>query len=456
MLVNLRDRKGKLRRCRALLDTCATANFISESMMRHLDAQVIEHSLPIGAINGMNTVSKGMVRITIQSIHDDFRKELTCLTIPKIADLIPTEIYPRDSIKLPANIRLADPDFHLPRPVDLLIGSGATLSLFAIGQINLKHERQDMYLQKTRLGWVVASGESSQNSVDSATCHLITLEELLLKFWTIEEVAVAKPKSKEEIECEAHFTRTVTRDNDGRYTVRLPFRNTNNRLGESRTIALKRLTSLEKRLNTDLKLKTDYNQVLEEYVKMKHISRIDDTNDFGYYMPHHAVIKNTSTTTKVRIVFDASAKTSNGMSLNDVLLVGPTIQNNLISHLIRFRAYNYVITADIEKMYRQVWLHEDDRRYQRILWRRKDVIETYQINTVAFGVSSSPFLAIRTVQKLADDEGVAYPKAAEILKKHLYVDDLLTGAETIKEAHAIREEIIALLSKGGFVIRQWA
>lgn len=201
-------------------------------------------------------------------------------------------------------------------------------------------------------------------------------------------------------------------------------------------------------------MKIDYNQILEEYVKLKHIFRIDDTNDFGYYMPHHPVIKNT--TTKVRIVFDASAKTSNGMSLHDVLLVGPTIQNNLISHLIRFRAYNYVITADIEKMYRQVWLHEDDRRYQRILWRRKDVIETYQIDTVAFGVSSSPFLAIRTVQKLADDEGVAYPRAAEILKRHLYVDDLLTGAETIEEAHAIRKEIIALLSKDGFTIRQWA
>lgn len=128
----------------------------------------------------------------------------------------------------------------------------------------------------------------------------------------------------------------------------------------------------------------------------------------------------------------------------------------MFSHLIRFRTYKVVVTADIEKMYRQVLVHEDDRKYQQILWRRNNKIETFQLNTLTFGVSSSPFLAIRTIQKLADDEHDAHPKAAEILKTHLYVDDLLSGAETVDEALAIRNEIIKLLGKGGFAIRQWA
>jgi len=132
----------------------------------------------------------------------------------------------------------------------------------------------------------------------------------------------------------------------------------------------------------------------------------------------------------------------------------PTVQDRLISHLIRFRAYNYVITADIEKLYRQVCMK--NRRYQRILWRRGDIIETFQLNTLAFDVSSSPFLAIRTIQKLADDERLKYSRASEILKTHLYVDDLLIDTETIDEIRAIRDEIIALLSRGGFTIRQWA
>ena len=107
-------------------------------------------------------------------------------------------------------------------------------------------------------------------------------------------------------------------------------------------------------------------------------------------------------------------------------------------------------------MFRQVLVHEEDRRYQRILWRRNNKIETLQLNTLTFGVSSSPFLAIRTVHKLAEDEHLAFPKAANIIKTHLYVDDLLTGAGTIHETREIRDEIIKLLARGGFTIRQWA
>ncbi|XP_066585567.1 uncharacterized protein [Prorops nasuta] len=171
------------------------------------------------------------------------------------------------------------------------------------------------------------------------------------------------------------------------------------------------------------------------------MSIVDNENDDGYYMPHHAIIKEANKT---------------GISLNDILMVGPTIQSRLVQHLTRFRMYHYVLTADIEKMYRQVLLHEEDRKYQKVLWRQQGVIRTFQLNTLTFGVSSSPFLAIRTVHKLAEDEAENYPKASKIIKEHLYVDDLLTGANTIEEARSLRNEIITLLSKGGFTIHQWS
>ncbi|XP_011858455.1 PREDICTED: uncharacterized protein LOC105556009 [Vollenhovia emeryi] len=310
------------------------------------------------------------------------------------------------------------------------------------------------YICKTRLGWVVAGGTSGQNTTKTAS-YFTNLESQLSKFWTIEEIATDKPKSNEEIAMEIRFLNTVRRDSTGRYVVRLPFREANQRLGESRNIALKRLTSLERKLNANAILRSEYTQVMEEYLRLGHMSVVEISNDDGFYMPHHAVIKESSNTTKVRVVFDASAKTSSGVALNDILMVGPTIQDKLFAHVIRFRTYKVVITADIEKMYRQVLLHEDDRRYQRILWRRDGDITTFQLNTLTFGVASSPFLAIRTIQN-ADDECNAYPRAAEILKAHLYVDDLLTGADSIEEARAIRDEIIELLARGGFTIRQWA
>lgn len=275
----------------------------------------------------------------------------------------------------------------------------------------------------------------------------------LARFWTIEEITNHTAKSEDERYCEAHFTNNVARNYKGRYVVRLPFRTTDAQLGESRSIAIKRLLALERRLEQDTTLNLEYTRVINKYKTLGHMSLVNHLPHDGFYMPHHAVIKQSSNTTKVRIVFDASAKSTNGVFINDLLMVGPTIQEKLLSHLIRFRTFRYVITANIEKMYRQVLIHEDDRRFQLILWREHDEIKTYQLNTLTFGVSSSPFLAIRTIQQLADDDGHLYPKAAEAIKHHLYVDDFLTGADSIREARDIRDDVIALLGRGGFSIR---
>ncbi|XP_018378596.1 PREDICTED: uncharacterized protein LOC108771167 [Trachymyrmex cornetzi] len=408
-LIYIGDHKNILIKCRALLDTCSTANFISESLVIQLGIPVVASTTLVGAINTISTESKA-----------------------------------------------ADPDFHLPRPVDLLIGSGATLSLLSIGQVNLSHPDHDLYLQKTRLGWVVAGSTPVGTYSKTAICHLTNLENQIVKFWAVEEIEEKHPKSKEEIECETHFIKTTNRTSDGRYIVSLPFRNTGKRLGESRSVALKRFLALERKFDRDAAFKAEYTRAFEQYLTSNHISVADDPEDDGYYMPHHAIFKDSSETTKIRIVFDASAKTNTGLSLNDALMVGPTIQNTLFAHLIRFRTYKYAITADIEKMYLQVLVHENERKFQRVLWRKDDEIKTFQLNTLAFGVASSPFLTIRTLQQLAEDECHAFPEATKVLKTHLYVDNLLSGANTIDEARLIRDKLIDLLARGGFNIRQWA
>ena len=91
--------------------------------------------------------------------------------------------------------------------------------------------------------------------------------------------------------------------------------------------------------------------------------------------------------------------------MNDTLLVGPTIQQDLYSIVLRFRTYQIAFTADIAKMYRQVRIHEDDRRLQRILWRRSadEQLRTYELSTVTYGTASAPYLATRCLQQLAED-----------------------------------------------------
>lgn len=224
-LIYIRNSRYDRFRCRALLDTCATANFVSQSIVNTLKLPIERHSSPVGAIGNMSIVSNGIAHITIQSTRNEFCKELTCLIIPAIVDLIPSERFPRDSIVIPTNISLADPEFHVPRTVDLLIGAGGTLSLLSVRQINLSREGHDLYLQKTRLGWI-AAGDTSTTAKSRNSCCLVTLESQLKKFWEIEEMGSNTSKSKEEIDCKAHFIKNFARDQDGRYRVRLPLRET--------------------------------------------------------------------------------------------------------------------------------------------------------------------------------------------------------------------------------------
>jgi len=126
--------------------------------------------------------------------------------------------------------------------------------------------------------------------------------------------------------------------------------------------------------------------------------------------------------------------------------------------VLRFRLHTIVFTADIQKMYRQVFIHPEDREWQKILWRdsSEEAVRVYKLNTVTYGMTTAPYLATRTLIQLSEDEKQGYIDAAEIITRDIYVDDLLTGAETSEQAVALRTQIARLLSSGGFNLRKWA
>lgn len=222
---------------------------------------------------------------------------------------------------------------------------------------------------------------------------------------------------------------------------------------------MKRFLALERNLQRDQVLRQEYHAVLQEYLDLEHMSLVPDASERsdGYYLPHHAVIKISSQTTKLRVVFDGSATTTTGTSLNDALRIGPKIQDDLLYIILRFRSHRYVLTGDIEKMYRQFIVRPEDRKYQQILWRdAAGLIKTYQLNTVTFGLSAAPYLAIRCLHQLAHDERNRFPKASEILTRDFYVDDALTGAATMDEARTIRKQLTLILQSAGLNVRQWA
>ncbi|XP_011686395.1 PREDICTED: uncharacterized protein LOC105449096 [Wasmannia auropunctata] len=122
-------------------------------------------------------------------------------------------------------------------------------------------------------------------------------------------------------------------------------------------------------------IKQEYVKFMEQYQLLGHMSLVEK-NESGdssntYYLPHHPVIKDNALTSKLRVVFDASARSESGVSLNHKLLVGAALQDTLFELLLKFRLHQYVLTADLEMMYRQVLVRKKDRDLQRILWRAK-------------------------------------------------------------------------------------
>ncbi|XP_029673849.1 uncharacterized protein LOC115241991 [Formica exsecta] len=237
----------------------------------------------------------------------------------------------------------------------------------------------------------------------------------------------------------------------------MPFKETKlQQLGESRSIALSRFLSMERKLKKQPTLREQYVQFMTEYSNLGHMVRITEEEAVKctprYYIPHHAVVKSNSLTTRLRVVFDGSCKTSTGISLNDCLMVGPTIQQDLFSILLRFRTFRYAITADIAQMYRQIRMNKAQTALQTIFWRKdpSEEIATFELQTVTYGTACASFLAII---ELANLNASNYPIGSTTIINDFYVD-LLSGADTELEIRQLRDETIKILEQGGLQLRK--
>ncbi|XP_062541793.1 uncharacterized protein LOC134209775 [Armigeres subalbatus] len=343
----------------------------------------------------------------------------------------------------------------------MLIGVSHFLRLLKSGRLQLNDTLPE--LQETHFGWVIA-GDIDEVSV-SQQCLAATVDpvsDILRQFWEIEEISEsAKPVSDQD-ECEKMFQLTHRRDESGRYIVSLPFNESVNQLGNNRNLAMRRFLSLERRFKKNPELKKQYCQFIDEYKEMGHCHEVnvsDATNQGVYYLPHQAVLRPSSSTTKIRVVFDASAKAAPAeKSLNDVLRVGATLQSDIFSILLRFRKHQVVFTADISKMYRQIRIEPEHARFQRIFWRTnpEESLRVLELTTVTYGTAAAPYLATRCLFQLYDDEGSSFPLAARIIRVDCYIDDVISGADTVEEAVESQRQIQQLLARGGFLVHKWS
>ncbi|XP_055633100.1 uncharacterized protein LOC129773511 [Toxorhynchites rutilus septentrionalis] len=462
-LVLIEDNCGLKYPARALLDSGSESNFVSERLCQRMRISRTKVDVSIVGIGGVATSVEHKVHATIRSRTSPYAQKMSFLVLPRVTLNLPTATVQTKGWNMPDGIELADPAFYQSGSVDLVLGIKSFFSFFQTGnEISLGDSLPR--LTESVFGWVVSGEMASEEPISRISCNMAIsdrLEELITRFWSCEEVGTTN-YSPEESCCEESFQRTVQRSADGRYTVTLP-KNEDiiSKLGKSMEIAKKRFESVERRLTRNDILREQYQRFMKEYIEMGHMRKVeeDQSNQLKRcYLPHHAILKESSTTTKLRIVFDASCKTSNGISLNDALFVGPVIQRDLRAILLRCRTYQVMIVADIEKMFRQINIDPKDAPLQSILWRadENENLATYELSTVTYGTKPAPFLATRTLKQLASDERERYPLAAKAVEEDMYIDDLITGTDDVNTAIELRRQCEQMMSSGGFTLRKWA
>ncbi|XP_055542517.1 uncharacterized protein LOC129728126 [Wyeomyia smithii] len=419
--IRVKDTDGNYHHARALLDCASEANFVTESLAQRLRLKRAPANIDVYGISQSVKKVKQQVPIVISSRVRSYRSSMTFLILPSLTRILPT-----------------NPKFNIAHDVDMIIGIKSFFAILEDDQFTLGSGLP--ILRKTVFGYVVA-GEAFESNNSTIVCNVSTVDNLtsaVRKFWEVESFENAP---------------------DGRYVVRLPIRDEMlSALGESVGVAKRRLLNNEKALSSKPQLRSEYSKFMDEYQTLGHMEKVvPDYSIPHFFLPHHAVQKPDSTTTKTRVVFDASCRGSNNLSLNDICYIGPTVQPPLLSTLINFRMPKYAVTADIEKMYRQIVVHKADRPLQQIVWREhaNEDISTYQLNTVTYGTAPAPYLATRVLNQLCDDEAENYPLAKTKVKTTFYVDDHLSGDDDEQRLIETNRQLIALLQSGGFILRKW-
>ena len=317
---------GSSTQARALLDSASSTCFVSErlaQLLRLPRSRCHAHILGIGNLH-CNPSSQSMTKLSITSMWSSEESfEVEAVVLPKFTCDLPVSPVSLDRRwDYIRNLHLADPDFAMPGKIDLLLGIEVFTSVMRHGR--WFHDERSPVALETSFGWVIAGAVQSgqpQSIVSHHACTLLS-DGLIRKFWEIEEAQpqhVLTPEVKSVVE---YFNETHHQNSDGRFIVSLPKKPDAKALGESRSTAVTRFLSLERSLHSKVQF-GKLTEVMAEYFQMDHaepvpLKDLERSCEEVFYLPMQVVVKESSTTTKLRAVFDASAKSATGVSQRSV------------------------------------------------------------------------------------------------------------------------------------------
>ena len=355
-------------------------------------------------------------------------------------------------------------DSHTRVNIDLLIGQDHFWQFILP---NIERVSEGLSAQESKFGWVL-SGSWAENEVSPQVSHQFLCmtdipSDLRTSIWDLDVIGISNPVAEPDSQTLNQFNNKIEFDMESsRYVVSLPWREgMKERLHNNVRSAHQRADSLGRKMAKNPELSAQYDSVLSDFESLgitHGISEEMPSEGPIFYLPHRPVVREDSLTTKVRPVFDASAKGHNGLSLNDCLEPGPNLIPNLPSVLLRFRRWKFGISADITKAFLQIKVSEADRDVHRFLWDVNGQRRHMRFDRVVFGNASSPFLLNATVRYHLDSvsrDGCYPSQIIKELSQNLYVDDWLSGVDNETDVLEVKAAASAIMEQGGFPLAKW-
>ena len=460
MQIYVEGEKGKFK-VNALFDTGADRSYICNSVVEKIKPRWVETKPLAFAAFGADQLSPAEDRhvyaLTLTGGSGRVQVEATGIEnicVPVRQHSVPSHI--REMLNV-----VTVPACHGESlKIDLLIGLDYYWRVMT-GKI--EHLTPDLVSQKSVLGEVVSGSVPLQpvgKGEQSSSHQLFCCEQNMQSFWDLESIGI-----HDQLDTNKNVVDPVTvqfeeniKLEDKRYTVTLPWKEGGReKIVPNKFSALKRLESLKNRFLRDPELGKKYHKVIADMLTDGIIEEVlDVTPPSGpeFYLPHHPVVKEQSLTTKIRPVFDGSAKAPNGISLNDCMETGPNLLPDLVGVLMRFRRWQIALTADIQKAFLQVGVDIDDRDAHRFLWDDEGTTRVMRFARVPFGNRGSPFLLMATIRyHLANSQQT---EVVQELQENLYMDDWLSGCDKEDKAFKMFDEAQTIMLEAGMTLAKWA
>ena len=484
-----------------IIDDQSDGSLINENLLDSLEVKLEKSRYAVKTVSGLQEVhGRKLSGLIIESLDGTVCTQtptlFECNNIPGDVSEIPTpevaaafEHLRPIALTLPPLNKDAEiaillgrdaPQFHKVREVingkdDQPWAHRLDLGWVVVGEVclsgahirtDITHLRKDVvstyFTQVLRNGRNSANFQPCENAIEVIHCRpkAAELGEDVFVSTCSDERLGPSSDDKEFIElmnCE------MKKDHAGNWCAPLPFRKNRRRLPNNKQQAKSRMKTLVNSLAKDKRKKEHYFEFMGTILEKKLAKRVHDEStkvgEEAWYLPHFGVY-HPQKPDKLRVVFDSSAVFS-GVSLNDVLLSGPNLMNQLLGVLIRFREEPVAVTADVEQMFYAFKVRDDHTRYLRFLWYENNnpdaAIVTYCMTVHVFGNKPSPAVAISGLRKTGEEGEAEFgTDVRELIERNFYMDDLLKSLPTEEEAVDVLKRTRDLLLTANIRLHKFA